>query len=150
MIRILFICHGNICRSPLAEFVMKQMVRDRGIESDFLIASAATSTEELGNDIYPPMQEAMRRHGIEFEHRGARQVKRGELEDWDLLICMDRRNLKNLERMYKNQVKGRVSLLLSYAGRDDEVEDPWYSRDFEQAYEDVVEGCEGLLSCLGY
>ena len=150
MIKILFVCHGNICRSPMAEFVMKDLVRRRGIAKDFEIASAATSTEEIGNPVYPPARRKLAEHGISCSGKTARQMTMGDYVHFDYLIGMDNWNLRNMRRMTRNDPDGKIHSLLSFAGRDAEVADPWYTGDFEATWQDVNEGCEALLKTLGY
>ncbi len=145
MIRILFVCHGNICRSPMAEFIMKDRVRQAGCEDKFLIASAATTTEELGNDMYPNAKEELRKHGIPFERRQARQLRRGEYKDWDYIVAMDGENLADIHDLLGPDTEHKVRLLLSFAGDRRPVSDPWYTRDFAAAYRDISLGCEALL-----
>ena len=147
-IKIMFICHGNICRSPMSEFVMKELVRQEGREDEFEIASSATSCEELGNPVYPPAQRVLKAHNIPFERREARRFTASEYEYWDLLICMDKNNLRNLARITADP-EGKVRLLLDYAGRKGaEVADPWWSGNFDETWCDVLEGCRGLLKDL--
>ena len=150
MIKILFICHGNICRSPMAEFVMKDMVKKRGIESEFEIASAAVSAEELGNSVYPPARRKLAEHGISCVGKTAWQMGKGAYERWDLLICMDGSNLRRMHRICGGGSEGKMSLLLDFTDRPGDVADPWYTGDFEATWRDVNEGCEGLLRHLGY
>lgn len=146
MIRILFVCHGNICRSPMAEFVMKDLVRQAGLEDQFHIGSAATSTEELGNPVYPPARRKLAEHGIDCTGKTARQLTRTDYGKYDLLIGMDRANLRNMQRICGGDPKGKIQLLLAYADRPgDEVADPWYTGDFETTWRDVLAGCRGLL-----
>ena len=151
MTRILFICHGNICRSPMAEFIMKKLVREAGREAEFEIASAATSREEIRNDIYPPARRCLAGHGVAFERRAARQITGADAAYYDHIIAMEEYNLRNLRRLlgsvYDNN-REKFSLLLDFAGRPGaEVADPWYSGDFETAYRDIERGCRGLLKC---
>ena len=149
MTKILFVCHGNICRSPAAEFVMKELVRRAGLAEDFVIDSAATSAEELGNPVYPPMRRVLREHGIDCAGKTARQLRRSDYADYDLLIGMDEENMWNMRRKFSGDVDGKLRNLLDYAGRKGEaVADPWYTRDFEQTWDDVLEGCEALLTAL--
>ena len=144
--RILFICHGNICRSPMAEFVMKELVKQAGLE--FTISSAATTTEELGNDIYPNAKAELKRRGIPFERRLARQIRSDEYKDWDLIIAMDEENLNDIRWIIGSDPEKKVRLLLSFAGEEKSISDPWYTRDFARAYQDIYRGCEGLLKSL--
>ena len=148
MHRILFICHGNICRSPMAEMVMKELVRKKGLEDCFVIASCATSTEEIGNPVYPPARAELARQGIPCEKRGARQITRRDYEEYDLLICMDENNLRNLRRILPGDPDGKVHKLMEYAGSCADVADPWYTDRFDLCYRDVLAGCEGLLDSL--
>ncbi len=148
MTRILFICHGNICRSPMAEFVMKKLVRDAGLERDFVIESAATSTEELGNPVYPPARRELLRHGLTCEGKTARQVTAEDYRRFDLLVCMDRANIRNTRRLTGPDREGKIRLLLDYTGEGRDVADPWYTGDFEATWRDVTAGCEALLRAL--
>ena len=148
MIRILFIYHGNICRSPMAEFVMKALVRDAGRERDFFIDSAATSTEELGNPVYPPARKKLAEHGIGCAGKTARQLRRSDYDDYDLLIGMDAENLRNMHRRFGGDPAGKFSLLMDYTDRPRPVADPWYTDDFETTWRDVSEGCAALLEHL--
>lgn len=145
MIKILFVCHGNICRSPMAEFVMKDLVQKAGLEAQFRIASAATSAEELGNPVYPPARRKLAEHGISCAGKTARQLRREDYEDWDLFIAMDEANLRNMRRLFSGDPSGKCSLLLSHTDRPGEVADPWYTGDFEATWRDVEEGCQALL-----
>ena len=151
MIKVLFICHGNICRSPMAEFVLKDMVKKMGIAEQFMIASAATSTEEIwngiGNPVYPPAREELALHGISCEGKRAVQLKKSDYDNYDYLIGMDTANIRNRERMTGHH-GGKISMLLSFAGSNRSVIDPWYSGKFDDTYRDVVEGCEALVAYL--
>ena len=150
MKKILFICHGNICRSPMAEYVMKDLVRKAGLESQFQIASAATSREELGNPVYPPAQRKLAEHGISCEGHAARQLQNNDYEEYDLLIGMDRANLRDMYRICGGDFADKMRLLLDYTDRPgQEVADPWYTDDFEATWWDVLEGCRGLLRSAG-
>ena len=148
MTRILFICHGNICRSPMAEMVMKELVRRKHLEHCFDIASCATSTEEIGNPVYPPARAELARQNIPCERRGARQITRLDYEEFDLLICMDGNNLRNLRRIIPSDPAGKVHKLMEYAGSNADVADPWYTDRFDICYNDILSGCEGLLNSL--
>ena len=146
MIRILFVCHGNICRSPMAELVMKDLVRRRGLAGAYEIASAATSREEIGNPIYPPAQRKLAAHGIPLEDHRARQMTPADYERYDWIVAMDRANLRNIRRIIGDDPHGKVRLLLDFADRPgEEVADPWYTGDFDAAWQDVIRGCGGLL-----
>ena len=146
--RILFVCHGNICRSPMAEFILKDMVEKARIADDFEIASAATSTEEIGNDIYPPAKRILDQKGVKFDSRQARQITRKDYDYYDFIIAMDENNLLNLKRMLGEDTKNKISLMMSYAGKYRDVADPWYTGDFESTYNDLIEGCEGVLKSI--
>ena len=148
MIRILFVCHGNICRSPMAEYVMKDLVRKAGLEERFVIDSAATSTEEIGNGVYPPARRKLQKHGIACAGHAARQLKKADYGRFDLLIGMDRANLRNMLRICGGDPEGKISLLLDHTSRKGEVADPWYTGDFEATWQDVLEGCGALLEQL--
>ena len=150
MIKILFICHGNICRSPMAEFVMKKLVRDEGLEDQFYIESAATSTEEIwngkGNPVYPPARRKLAEHGISCAGKEARQTTRRDYARFDYLIGMDAANIRNMNRMYGGDPEGKISMLLTHAGISRDVADPWYTGDFESTWQDVLTGCKALLA----
>ena len=147
--RILFVCHCNICRSPMAEFAMKRLAQEAGLADRFQIASAATSTEEIGNPVYPPARRKLAEHGISCAGKTARQMVRADYRDYDLLIGMDRANLRSMYRICGGDPEGKIRLLLDYAGRpDQEVADPWYTGDFDAAWNDVLSGCRGLLKTL--
>ena len=148
MIKILFICLGNICRSPMAEFYMKDLVQKQGLADLFEIASAATSTEEIGNPVYPPARKKLAEHGIGCEGKTARQMRKKDYESWDYLIGMDTANLRNMNRICSGDPEGKISLLMDYTDRPGSVADPWYTRDFEATWRDVEEGCQGLLRFL--
>ena len=148
MIKILFVCHGNICRSPMAEFVMKELVRRAGRTGQFAIASAATSTDEIGADVYQGTQEELIRHGIPFSHRHARQVTREDYDRWDHLVVMDKANLAAMPGLVGLDREGKVRRLLEFAGEARDVADPWYTGDFTTAYRDISRGCEALLKTL--
>lgn len=149
MIKVLFVCHGNICRSPMAEFVMKKLVADAGEEKAFSIDSAATTREEIGNPVYPPARKKLAEHGIhQCDHR-ARQMTRADYDAYDLIIGMDQENLRDMHRIAGGDSEEKIHLLLGYAGRPgDSVADPWYTRDFEATWQDVLAGCQGLLAQL--
>lgn len=146
--RIMFVCHGNICRSPMAEFIMKNMVKDKGLSESFFIASSATSTEEIGNPVYPPAQRELKRHGLSPTGKFAVQLKSSDYDKYDIFAVMDENNLRNIRRIFPNDPQGKVHKLLEYTGSDRNVADPWYSGDFETAYNDIYSGCEALLDKL--
>lgn len=144
MIRILFICHGNICRSPMAEFVMKKLVRDAGAEDRFEIASAATSREEIGNPVYPPAKAELARHGISCKGHAARQMTRADYDFFDYLVAMEPYNIRNMLRICPDP-EGKMRLLLSFAGSDAGIDDPWYTGRFEEVYRQIETGCRAML-----
>ena len=146
--KILFVCHGNICRSPMAEFVMKHLVEERGLQDQFEIASAATSTEEIGNPVYPPARRKLAEHGIGCQGKTARQMTLEDYRYYDRIIVMDRNNIWNLKRLLGEDKDHKISLLMDYTNRPGEVADPWYTGDFEATWRDVLEGCKGLLSAI--
>lgn len=148
MKRILFVCHGNICRSPMAEFVMKKMVSDAGFADQFEIASAATSTEEIGNPVYPPARRKLAEHGISCEGKTARQITRRDYEHYDYIVAMDINNLRNLQRVLGEDKLHKISLLLNYTDHPRDVADPWYTGNFEATWQDVNDGCKGLLEYI--
>ena len=148
MKKILFVCHGNICRSPMAEFVMKDLVRKAGLASQFYIESAATSREEIGNPVYPPARRKLAQHGISCDGHAARQLTNQDYDEYDLLIGMDSANLRNMQRIYGGDPNGKLHLLMDYTNRPDDVADPWYTGDFEATWQDVLAGCQGLLHKL--
>ena len=148
MIKILFVCHGNICRSPMAEFVMKNLVNKKDMADQFEIASAATSTEEIGNSVYPPAKRKLKEHGISCEGKTARQMTKADYTYYDYIIAMDRFNLRNMTRFAGNDPDNKVSLLMDFTSRPGDVADPWYTGDFDTTWEDVYEGCVGILKKL--
>lgn len=146
MVKILFICHGNICRSPMAEFVLKDMVKKRGLAEELEIASAATSREEIGNPVYPPARRKLAEHGIGCAGHRARQMTKHDYDYYDWIVCMDRANLRNASGITGGDPQNKICLLLDFARRTgEEVADPWYTGDFEAAWQDVLAGCEGLI-----
>ncbi len=148
MKRILFVCHGNICRSPMAEFVMKDLVAQNGLQDRFYIESAATSTEEIGNSVYPPAQRKLAEHGISCKGKTARQMRRADYDRFDLLIGMDEWNIRNMNAICGGDPEGKIHKLLDYTDRKGDVADPWYTGDFEATWRDVTEGCQRLLDTL--
>ena len=145
MIRILFVCHGNICRSPMAEFIMKDLVEKAGLSDHFHIESAATSTEEIGNPVYPPARRKLAEHGISCAGKTARRLTSSDYGRYDFLIGMDRANLRNMQRICGGDPDGKLHLLMDYTDRPGDVVDPWYTGDFETTWQDVLAGCRGLL-----
>ena len=148
MVKILFICHGNICRSPMAEFIMKATVREAGLTSVIQIDSAAVSREEIGNPIYPPAQRQLRAHGVPFDDHRARQMTRADYDTYDLLIGMDGSNLAAMRRICGGDPDGKLRLLMAYTGTARDVADPWYTGDFDAAWRDIESGCRALLDAL--
>ncbi|MDE6024830.1 MAG: low molecular weight phosphotyrosine protein phosphatase [Lachnospiraceae bacterium] len=152
MIKILFICHGNICRSPMAEFILKDMVQKQDLADQFYISSAATSTEEIwngsGNPVYPPAKQELKKHGLSCGDKRAILLKREDYDKYDYLIGMDSANIRNMKRILGGDPQGKIYKLLSFAGSDRDVADPWYTGHFDVTYTDVESGCKGLLAFL--
>ena len=149
-IKILFICHGNICRSPMAEFILKDLVKKAGIGERFLIRSAATSTEEIGNPVHYGTRNKLRGYGISVEGKRAVQLTKDDYGRYDYLIGMERRNVTNMLRILGGDPEGKVNRLLDFTERPRDIADPWYSGDFDATYDDILEGCLGFLGSLGY
>ncbi len=148
MIKVLFVCHGNICRSPMAEFVLRDMVEKRGLGDCFVIASAATSREEIGNGVHPGTQRILRKLGISTRGKHAVQMTRADYDKYDFLLGMDQWNLKNMMRILGDDPEGKVKRLLDFSDSPRDIADPWYTGDFETTYRDVKEGCEAFLQFL--
>lgn len=148
MTKILFVCHGNICRSPMAEFVMKKIVKDAGMENDFVIESAAVSSEEIGNDVHLGTKEKLTQMNVPFSKRRARKITPADYDNFDLLIGMDVENLYYMENAWNKDPNDKVKLLLTYAGKDRDIADPWYSHNFDKTYEDILEGCTALFNSI--
>ena len=148
MFKILFVCHGNICRSPMAEFVMKDLIEKAGLSDQFYVESAATSTEEIGNEIYPPAKQKLAEHNISCKGKTARQLTRRDYQRFDLLIGMDTWNIRNITRMCGGDPDGKIRMLMDYTNRPGDVADPWYTGDFEATWQDVLLGCQCLLDNL--
>ena len=148
MTNILFVCLGNICRSPMAEFVFRDMVQKQGLGDRFSVASAATSTEELGNPVHPGTQRRLAREGISTRGKTAVQLTRRDYQRYDYLIGMEQRNLSGMLRILGSDPAGKVHRLLDFTDRPRDIADPWYTGDFDRTYDDVVEGCRGLLAHL--
>ena len=146
--KIIFVCLGNICRSPMAEFVMKDIVEKAGLSHEFEIASAATSTYEIGNPVYPPARQKLAEHGISCAGKTARQITKRDYENYDYIVAMDKSNLRNLRAMLGDDTMGKISLLMDYTSRPADVADPWYTGDFQATWEDVNEGCRELLTFI--
>lgn len=153
MIKVLFVCHGNICRSPMAEFIFRRMAEERHASCRFTVASAATSTEEIGwdgtgNPVYPPARTELKKHGIDCTGKRAVQLRREDYGKYDLLIGMDRQNIRNMHRMLGGDPEGKIRMLMDYTARPGDVADPWYTGDFGVTYRDIAEGCAALLEKL--
>lgn len=150
MTKILFVCHGNICRSPMAEFIFKDMLRKKGLQKAFAVDSCATSREEIwngvGNPVYPPAQAVLLRHGIDPAGKRAVQLQKNDYQRYDLLIGMDRANLRNMQRILGGDPQGKIHKLLEYVGSSADVSDPWYTGDFDRCYKDIYAGCAALLA----
>ncbi len=150
MIKVLFVCWGNICRSPMAEFIMKDIVEKRGIAADFCIESAATSTEEIGNPVYPPARQELAKHGISCKGKTARQLRRDDYDKCDYIIGMEKLNMSYMLRILGGDPEGKVCLLMDFTGRPEDIDDPWYTGDFGGVYKQIVRGCNAMLEKLGY
>ena len=148
MIKILFICHGNICRSPMSEFILKDMVTKRGISDRFQIASAATSREEIGNPVYPPARRKLLEHGIDPSGKTARQMTRRDYEEYDYILAAEQYNIRNILRITTQRSTVKIHRLLVFSNRPRDIDDPWYTGDFDAAWNDIVEGCEAFLDWL--
>ncbi len=148
MIKILFICHGNICRSPMSEFILKDMTARRGISDLFQIASAATSREEIGNPVYPPARRKLLQHGIDPSGKTARQITRRDYEEYDYILAAESYNIRNIERITGGDPDHKIHRLLDFSARPRDIDDPWYTGDFDTAWNDIVEGCEAFLDWL--
>ncbi len=149
MIKVLFICHGNICRSPMAEFILKEMVKEKGLEDSFQIASCATSREEIGNSLHPGAVAKLDEMGIPHHRRKAVQLKKEDYDRYDYLLCMDRWNINNIRRMIPYDPNHKIHMLLEYAGVKRDIADPWYTGNFDETYEDLIWGCQSFLEELG-
>ena len=149
MINIIFVCHGNICRSPMAEFILKDMIKKEHLEHEFNIASAATSTEEIGNPVYPPVKALLESKGLSCKSKRARQITKDDLDFYDYIILMDNNNLRNLSYLYPQANQNKIHLLMDFTGtKGQEVDDPWYTDNFALAYNDIKQGCTALLHFL--
>lgn len=148
MIKILFVCHGNICRSPMAEFILKKMITDKGLAERFVVESRATSAEELGNPVYPPARAELLRNGISCEGKRAIKLTAEDYEKYDLLIGMDNANIRNMYRLFGGDPCNKIGRLMDYTERGGEVADPWYSGDFDVTFKDVSDGCAALLASV--
>lgn len=148
MIKILFVCHGNICRSPMGEFILKDMVEKRGLGDLFFIASAATSREEIGNPVYPPARRKLREHGIDPSGKKARQMTKKDYEEYDYLLAAERYNISNMLRITGGDPEHKIYRLLDFSDSPRDIDDPWYTGNFDATWRDIVEGCEGFLMHL--
>ncbi len=152
MVKIMFVCHGNICRSPMAEFVFKDLIKKQGLSDNFIVCSSATSTEEIwgevGNPVYPPAKRELAKHGISCDGKRAVQLKKADYENYDLFIGMDSANIRNINYIFGQDNKNKVKKLLCYCGETGDVADPWYTGDFEKTYNDILRGCLALLKTL--
>lgn len=148
MIKVLFVCHGNICRSPMASYIMRDLVNRRHLAEQFEIDSAATSMEEIGNPVYPPAKRKLREHGIRAEGHHARRMEPRDYQRYDYLIGMEQFNIRNMIRILGSDPENKVYRLLDFSERPRDIEDPWYTDDFDTAYRDILEGCEALLETL--
>lgn len=148
MIKILFVCHGNICRSPMSEFILRDMVKRRGIADRFHIASAATSREEIGNPVYPPARRKLKEHGIDPIGKRARQMTKADYGEYDYLLAAEQYNIRNMLRITGGDPDRKICRLLDFSDRPRDIADPWYTGDFDTAWEDIVEGCEAFLAYL--
>ena len=148
MIRIMFVCHGNICRSPMAEFVMKMLVREAGREDEFYIRSSATSTDEIGSPVYPPARRELAKHGIDTTGKVSVRLTLDDYSKYDLFVGMDSANIRNMTRMLGGDPEGKIRKLMEYTSRGGDVADPWYTGDFEATWRDVYDGCTELLKTL--
>ncbi len=146
MKKIMFVCHGNICRSPMAEFIFKKLITDNGSADGYIVRSSATSSEELGNPIYPPAKRELARRGIPFSERRAVRLTKEEYKEYDLFAVMDDNNVRNIMRIFGADPDGKVKKLMDFTPRGGNVADPWYTGDFETTFRDILEGCKGLLN----
>ncbi len=148
MTKIMFVCLGNICRSPMAEFIFKKMIAEKGLEKDFFVCSSATSTEEIGNPVYPPAKKELMKHSISCEGKRAVQLKKSDYDNYDYFICMDDSNVRNILRIFGGDKDNKVSKLLQWANSEKSVADPWYTGNFEATYDDIVTGCTAVIEKL--
>lgn len=152
MKKIMFVCHGNICRSPMAEFIFRDMLKKEGLESEFYVASCATSTEEIwggiGNPVYPPAKSELKKHGISCDGKRAVQLKKSDYDKYDMFIAMDSNNIRNIGRIFGSDPDGKVHKMMDFTDRKGDVADPWYTGNFDITYSDIYDGCVGLLEVL--
>ena len=149
MISVMFVCHGNICRSPMAEFILKDLTAKRGLAKEFVIASSATSSEEIyggiGNPIYPPAARELARRGVPYEMRRATRLQKSDYMRYDWFLCMDHNNMRNMQAIFGGDPLSKCRLLKSFTKEGGQVADPWYSGDFSQAFDDIYKGCTAFL-----
>lgn len=154
MIKIMFVCHGNICRSPMAEFIFKDMVKKMGIEKEFFVQSSATSTEEIwgniGNPVYPPAKKKLAEHNISCDGKRAVQLKKSDYDKYDYIIGMEQVNVRNILKIVKEDKENKVFRLMDFTDNKKDIQDPWYSGNFDITYDEIYEGCKGLLRYLGF
>lgn len=148
MYKILFVCHGNICRSAMSEFIMKDIINKRGLADKIQVSSAATSREEIGNDMYPPAKRKLDKEHIPYTRRQARQITQADYAQYDCILCMEEFNIRNLKRIIPSDPDNKIHLLLDYSDSPRDISDPWFTGDFDKAYDDITEGCENLLKYL--
>ena len=148
MLKVLTVCHGNICRSPMCEFILKDMIAKEGLSDRIYVESAATSREEIGNDMYPPAKRKLTQEGIPFERRHARQITPSDYDDFDYIILMEKYNIRNALRIFGDDPENKLHLLLEYAGSDRDIADPWYTGNFDRTYDDLVEGLDAFMKYL--
>ena len=152
MKKIMFVCHGNICRSPMAEFIFKRLIVQNGTKGEYLVSSSATSSEEIwngvGNPVYPPAREELAKHGIGCDGKRAVQLQKSDYDNYDIFIGMDSNNIRNMHRIFGGDPEGKIHKMMDYTGRGGDVADPWYSDRFDITYRDVYEGCTALLAEL--
>ena len=145
MIKIMFVCHGNICRSPMAEFVLRDMAKKRGVQRDFLISSSATSCDELGNSVYPPVRSLLKEKGIDTLGKYSVQLKKSDYDKYDVFIGMDSANIRNMQRIFVSDPDNKIKKMMDFTLRGGDVADPWYTRDFNQTYKDIYDACECII-----
>ena len=148
MIKILFVCHGNICRSAMAKFMFKDIIAKNGLGTKFIVDSVAVSYEEEGNDMYPPAKDVLKKHGVSFEHHTAHRMQKSDYNKFDYIICMDESNLNNIMRIIGQDPLNKVRRLLDFSSNPRDIDDPWYTGNFEKAYQDITEGLECMLNVL--
>lgn len=150
MIKVLFVCHGNICRSPMSEFILKDLIQKRGISSEFHIESAATSSEEIGNPVYPPAASELARHAIQCQGKTARRLRKSDYETFDYLIAMENYNIQNMMAILRTDPQNKIRRLLDFTDHPADIADPWYTGRFDVTYQEIRTGCMALLQYLGY